>query len=106
MTANPPAAAYVSAHLLITQTELAKVRLDIARFAREWGYTLRAIHVEDQSTAPDAFQALIQQVTTEDITTVLVPTLHHFSALGNPMEIKDRVQDLIGGRVIPTGYTP
>ena len=93
-------------HLLISQTDLAQVKLNIARFAGERGYILRARHVEDRLTAPDAFQALMQQVTTEDIMTILVPSLHHFSAVGTPREINDRLQELIGGRIIPTGYTP
>ncbi|MGZ0150155.1 hypothetical protein ACXJJ3_24050 [Kribbella sp. WER1] len=106
MNATPPAVAYVGTHVLITQSELARVRQCLARFADEWGYALRTIHVEDRSTAPDAFGALVDQVVTEDITTVLVPSLHHFSVLGPPLVIKDRLQELIGGRVIPTGYTP
>ncbi|WP_343974938.1 hypothetical protein [Kribbella koreensis] len=78
-----------------------RTRNNVAQFASEWGYALMHIHVEDQKTAPDAFHTLIQQATSLDITTVIVPSLHHFAAIGSPVEIKDRLEHLIGCRVIP-----
>ncbi len=103
MNTKPPAAGYVNASLLITDSELERARIDVARFAGEWGYALTYVHVEDRTTAPDAFNALVQQVTALDITTVLVPGIHHFAGLGNPVEVKDHLERLIGGRVIPIG---
>lgn len=60
------------------------------------------IHVEQDNTSPDAFNGLVQQVTALDINTVLVPGLHHFAAVGSPLEVKNRLEHVIGGRVIPT----
>ncbi|MEV6891011.1 hypothetical protein [Kribbella sp. NPDC051137] len=102
MTDKPAAVGYVNASLLITDSELERVRMEVARFASEWGYALTYIHVEDPSTAPDAFHGLVQQVTALDITTVLIPSLLHFASLGSPVEVKNRLEHLIGGRVIPT----
>src|SRR5689334_17720783 len=93
--------AYVNASLLITDSELERTRNNVARIASEWGYALMYIHDEDQKTAPDAIHTLIQQVTSLDITTVIVPSLHHSAAIGSPAEIKERLEHLIGGRVIP-----
>jgi hypothetical protein len=103
MTAKPAAVGYVNASLLITDSELERVRMDVARFASDWGYALTYIHVEDRgSSAPDAFHGLVQQVTALDITTILIPSLLHFAGLGSPVEVKNRLEHLIGGRVIPT----
>ncbi|MEU4288989.1 hypothetical protein AB0E63_12270 [Kribbella sp. NPDC026596] len=101
MTDKPAAVAYVNASLLITGSELERVRMDVARFASDWGYALAYIHVEDQASTPDAFNGMVQQVTALDITTVLVPSLLHFAGLGSPVEVKNRLEHLIGGRVIP-----
>ncbi|GAA2839623.1 hypothetical protein [Kribbella solani] len=97
----PEAVAYINKSLLITDTELERVRTDVARFAAEWGYALTYVHVEDSATSPDAFNGLVQQVTALDITTVIVPSLHHLAALGSPVDVKNRLENLIGGRVIP-----
>ncbi|MGY4767542.1 hypothetical protein ACXC9Q_11560 [Kribbella sp. CWNU-51] len=102
MTHKPAAVGYVNASLLITDSELERVRMDVARFAGDWGYALTYIHVEDQASTPDAFTGLVQQVTALEITTVLIPSLLHFAGLGSPLEVKNRLEHLIGGRVIPT----
>ncbi|MFK4083653.1 hypothetical protein ACI2LF_06060 [Kribbella sp. NPDC020789] len=101
MTDQPAAVAYVNASILITASELERVRNDVARFASEWGYALAYVHVEESATSPDAFTGLVQHVTALDITTVIVPSLHHFAAIGSPVEVKNRLEHLIGGRVIP-----
>ncbi|MFI6829427.1 hypothetical protein ACIBG5_20215 [Kribbella sp. NPDC050241] len=102
MTDKPAAVAYANASLLMTHSELERVRMDVSRFASEWGYALACVHVEEPATSPDAFNGLVQQVTALDITTVLVPSLHHFAGIGSPVEVKNRLEHLIGGRVIPT----
>ena len=100
------AAGYLSAHLLITEAELSDLIQNVAAFARERGFALQAIHVEHPPTAPDAFGALIEQVSTEAITTVLIPSLHHLAAVGSPLGTQEYLEHLIGGRVIITGYAP
>jgi hypothetical protein len=100
------AAGYLSAHLLMTEAELSDLTQNVAAFARERGFVLRAIHVEHPPTAPDAFGALIEQVSAEAITTVLIPSLHHLAAVGRPLGTKEYLEHLIGGGVIITGYAP
>jgi hypothetical protein len=102
MTDKPAAVGYVNASLLITDSELERVRVEVARFASDWGYGLTYIHVEDRGSSPDAFNGLVQQVTALDIATVLIPSLLHFAGLGSPVEVKNRLEHVIGGRVIPT----
>ncbi|GAA2817267.1 recombinase family protein [Kribbella solani] len=105
MTGKAPAVAYVNANLLITESEVTRVRESMARFADEWGYDLDRVHVEDRTSGRSAFNAMVTQLTAEDITTVLVPSLHHFAGIGHPVEVKNHLQLLTAGRVIPTGTT-
>jgi hypothetical protein len=104
VTAKPAAVAYINASFLITDSDEARVRKDVARFAADWGYDLIEVHIEEHATAPDAFTWLVRQVTAMDITTVIVPGLHHFAAIGSPVEVKDRLEHLIGGWVIPATF--
>ncbi|GAA1548384.1 hypothetical protein GCM10009804_00930 [Kribbella hippodromi] len=105
MSGKAPAVAYVNANLFITESEVARVRESMERFADEWCYDLDSIHVEDRASGRSAFNSMVTRLTTEDITTVLVPSLHHFAGIGHPIEVKDHLQLLTAGRVIPTGTT-
>ena len=102
----PLTVGYISAHLLTPQAELSDLTLTLVAFAHARGNILCSLHVEQPPTVPVAFQGLIEQVSREGIRTVLVPSLHHLGAVGQPLSIKEHLEHLIGGQVLITGYAP
>jgi hypothetical protein len=101
---DPLTVGYVSAHWLIAEVAVPDLSFSLMAFAEARGYLLRAIHIEHAPTAPTGFQSLVEQLDRERIRTVLVPSLHHLAAVGEPLLIKEHLEHLIGGRVVVTGY--
>lgn len=101
-----PAVAYVSAQLLCSEAELCELVVWLRRFAVGQGYRLRSTHVERLGRPLDAFQALVEQVCGESITTVLVPSLHHLAGLGPPSVVRECLEHFIEGAVVVTDYAP
>src|SRR5882757_8849239 len=100
-----PVAAYVSGHLLMTELELCDLEEVLASFAQRRAWCLRSICVEQPHTMPAAFQELVELVERGRISTVLIPSLHHLAAMGEPLRIKTYLEEFLGGRVVVTGYS-
>jgi len=97
---------YIRTHRLMTDRELADLKVRLARFARREGYALGTVFVERNDRAPAAFQALMAAVQQQDVTAVVVPTMHHFSVLGSPACMKQRLEHCTGARVLIAGRAP
>jgi hypothetical protein len=57
--------------------EYGDIQHRLAAAAREAGHTLGTIHVEELSTDPQAFEALLAAVNDLDVRAVIIPTRFH-----------------------------
>jgi len=97
---RPLAHAYLRAHLLMTETELADVKDRLERFARVEGYCLDRVFVERVDLMPAAYHALVDALEADDVAAVLVPTWQHLAVLGPPAVLRDHLQRTTGVRVV------
>ena len=98
-------AAYLSRHLLMTEPELCDLDGVLRSFAHRRGWLLRSIYVEQPHTMPAAFQELVEEAGRSPISAVLIPSLHHLVAIGEPVRIKTHLEEFLGGPVVITGYS-
>jgi hypothetical protein len=56
--------------------------------------------VEESETAPAAFGEMVQNVWRDGVKTVIVPSVVHLAALGNPVVMKAHLEHHIGGKVL------
>jgi hypothetical protein len=98
--AQPLAVAYIGGHTLATDTDLVAMRTAISEFAAARGLLLLTTFVEESETAPAAFGEMVQNVWRDGVKTVIVPSVVHLAALGNPVETKAHLEHHIGGRVL------
>lgn len=94
------AVAYIGAHTVSMGSELARLKRDIAEFATARGFVLLMTFVEDSETAPAAFGDLVQNIWRDDVKTVILPSVVHLAALGNPVVMKAHLEHHIGGKVL------
>jgi hypothetical protein len=97
---------YVLKHLLMTDDELAEAKDHLEQFARVEGYAMGTIYVEDNSTTPAAFEALIDAVNRYEVTTVIIPSRLHFAALAVTHDVKDTFERTTGARVVVANPSP
>ncbi len=97
---------YILKHLLMTDGELADSRDQLETFAKVEGFTMGAIYVEETATSPAAFGALVEAVNRYEVTTVVVPSLLHLSALAITHDVKDTFERATGARVIVASTIP
>lgn len=81
---------------------LATHRKLIAR-ATEWGYQLGKVYVQNAGP-PDAIFDLLDSLTESAGLPLVVPTLHHLSAIGHPIEIRDHLRHC--GHEVLIAYQP
>jgi hypothetical protein len=97
---KPFAVADIGAHTLPTDSELSRLKRDIAEFATACGFILLMTFVEESETTPAAFGELVQNVWRDGVKTVIVPSVVHLAALGNPAVMKAHLEHHIGGKVL------
>ncbi len=97
---RPLAHAYLRAHLLMTETELADAKERLERFAAVEGYTLGTLFVERVDLIPAAYHALVDAIEAGGVAAVLVPTWQHLAVLGPPAVLRDHLQRTTGVRVV------
>jgi hypothetical protein len=97
---KPFAVAYVGAYTLATDSELPRLKRGIAEFATARGFILLMTFVEESETAQAAFGEMVQNVWRDGVKTVIVPSVVHLAALGNPVVMKAHLEHHIGGKVI------
>jgi hypothetical protein len=91
---------YVLKHLLMTDGELADLRVQLEEFARIEGFAMGTIYTEETETTPAAFEALIAAVNRYEVTTVVIPSRLHFAALAITHDVKDTFERATGARVL------
>jgi len=97
---KPFAVAYVGALTLPMDSDLPRLKRDIAEFATARGFILLMTFVEDSETVPAAFGEMVQNVWRDGVKTVIVPSVVHLAALGNPVVMKAHLERHIGGKVL------
>ncbi len=97
---RPLAHAYIRAHLLMTENELADVKERLAYYCHTEGLTLGKVFVERIDLAPAAYHALVDALEHDDAHAVLVPSLHHLAVLGPPTVLRDHLQRVTGLNVV------
>lgn len=97
---QPLALGYVRAHLLMTETELADARSELAHYAEREGYTLGMIFVEQPDTVPAAFRALVDRIRREEPQAILTPNALHLAVLGLPPRIMHLIYATTGVPVL------
>jgi nucleoside permease NupC len=90
----------------MSDTELAYMKERLANFAELEGFTLRNIYVEQVETAPAAFEALIEAANRYEVTAVVIPGMAHFSVLGAPASMKNKLEHHTGARVMVANSPP
>lgn len=91
---------YVLKHLLMSDGELADIKVQLEQFAAVEGFAMGTTYVEETETTPAAFEALIAAVNRYDVTTVVIPSRLHFAALAVTHDVKDTFERATGARVV------
>lgn len=97
---------YLRKHLLMTEDELDDIRERLAYFAREEGFAMGTVYVEEIETSPAAFEALVNAANSYEISAVVLPSMLHFAVLGAPASIKEHFEHLTGARVMVANTPP
>jgi len=97
---NPFAVAYIGAHVLTADSELPALKTAIVEFAVARGFILFMTYVEDSHTVLAAFGEMVSDVWRDNVRTVIMPSVVHLAALGNPVEMKAHLEHHIGGKVL------
>jgi hypothetical protein len=97
---------YILKHLLMTDGELADIKVQLEEFARIEGFAMGTIYTEETDTSPAAFEALIEAVNRHDVTTVVIPSRLHFDALAVAHDVKSTFERATGARVVIASSTP
>jgi hypothetical protein len=97
---------YVIKHLLMTDDELSETKDRLEAFAHLEGFAMGTIYVEDSSTSPAAFEALIEAVNRYEVTAVVLPSLLHFATLAATHNVKDAFERATGARVMVAPAPP
>ena len=98
--AEPFAVAYIGAHMLATDSELPALKAAIVEFAVARGFILFMTYVEESHTMLAAFGEMVSDVWRDNVRTVIMPSVVHLAALGNPVEMKSHLEHHIGGKVL------
>lgn len=98
---------YLRAHLLMTETELADIKDDLARFADKYGYELGRVFVERIDRVPAAFGALLELLDRDKPAAMVIPSALHFAPLGLPPQLMHHLEATTGVRVLmANSYSP
>jgi DNA invertase Pin-like site-specific DNA recombinase len=92
MTTRPLVLGYVRADALGTAEELAAATYALATFASAEGFTLGTVYTERDAAESAAFHALLNEVKRHKVSAVVVPTLGHLGAAGEPAAMKEHLE--------------
>ena len=94
---------YVCKPLLRTEGELVRTKERMSRFAEKEGFALGKVFVEEETTTPAAFEALIEAASHHEVTAVLVPGMLHLTVLSAPTAMRNQFEHLTGARLLVNG---
>lgn len=95
--------AYVCRPLLRTEGEFVRAKDRLTEFAEREGFALGELFVEEETTAPAAFEALIEAASHDEVGAVVVPSMLHLTALCAPTAMRNRFEHLTGARLLVVG---
>ena len=91
---------YARMHLLMSASELVRMKECLTAFAQAEGFALGTVFTEHAHTAPAGFHALIEAVKRYEARAVVVPSLRHLAVLGSPPTLERYVERCTGARVL------
>ena len=102
MTAGSPAVvpAYLRAHMLMTEDEVAKTTAELQRCAEKHGYMLGSVFVEQLGELSAAFTAVMQVINDERPAALVVPSVLHLAPLGLPPQLVHHLEIVTGVRML------
>ncbi len=59
-----------------------------------------SVYAERRSTAPAAFEALVESVKRYELTAVVIPNWQHLELVGNPTAVKQQFERVTGARFL------
>ncbi|MDX6241993.1 MAG: hypothetical protein QOG10_6864 [Kribbellaceae bacterium] len=77
----PVVLGYMRKYPLMTDAEVARTQRHLAEYARDRGYTLGTIYIENLETDPKAFKELLEGVNRIQAPAVVVPTSIHLGKI-------------------------
>ncbi len=98
--------AYVRAHMMMTDTELADVKERLQHFAHREGYSIGTVFIERIDQVPAAFHALVEALERDAARVLLVPSPHHLAVLGPPNVLAEHLHRTAGVRVVVASPDP
>ncbi|TDD57106.1 hypothetical protein E1263_24625 [Kribbella antibiotica] len=101
-----PAVGYLRQYPAMTCAELERAAGRLAVFARQRGFVLTEVFVEQLATDPAAFDALVTVVKRGGIPVVEVPTQAHLSAVGGGETKARRLKRETGAQALTAGGSP
>lgn len=84
----------------MTPTEHANLIARLVAAAELEGFVLGKVFTERVETVPEAFSALVRAVLDDEATGIVVPNLHHLSAVGSPAAVRAELQRAVGTPVL------
>lgn len=91
---------YARRDLYLSDPHIEDMKQELKAIANLEGYTMGPVYVEDPASAPAAFDALIESVHRDQITTVLLPEWRHLALLGDPATIKQQFERVTGAHFL------
>ena len=72
----------------MTEVEMANARQNLVDLAVSQDLDLTKIYVERIESSPEAFHAMLTEITLGSVERILVPGLHHIAVIGDPRTIR------------------
>lgn len=95
--------AYVCKPLLRTEGEFVRTKERLSQFAEQEGFALGEMFVEEETTSPAAFEALIEAASHHEVSAVVVPSMLHLTVLSAPTAMRNKFEHLTGARLLVGG---
>ena len=92
--------AYVRAHLLMTDDEIAATTDELERCAKKHGYALGQVFVEELGEVSAAFTSVMQVINDERPAALVVPSVLHLAPLGLPPQLVHHLEIVTGVRML------
>ncbi|NEA32017.1 hypothetical protein [Streptomyces sp. SID13031] len=96
---KPLVLGYIRQHLLMTEDELVGVKARLVDYAFAEGFTMGTVFIEQRESTPAAFEALVQAISQDQASAVVLPSMLHFAVLGAPLAVKLTFERATGAQV-------
>jgi hypothetical protein len=91
---------YLRRDLLVVDSQVVGLEREMAAFAAAEGFAMGQIYVENRDNWLEAFGALAESISRNDVTAVVLPSLLHFAGIGMPDDRRNWFERATGARVL------